>query len=106
MHVHTGNVKSDCFCISSLWLLIYSTVYLYLSRSVCGLLRSASLCVCVLRLPKRGGRQLAVSEAVGGVFKPRVSGGIVCEIQMLEMAPLFAYCYHCSFGAEENRLGF
>lgn len=105
VHVRTWYVKSNCFYISSCWLLIYSTVYLHLCWGMCELLACVSVCVCVQQLPKSGGRQLAVSRAVGECSNLS-QRGIVCEIQMLEMAPLFAYCYHCSLAQKRRVLGF
>lgn len=70
-------VKSNCFYISSFWLLISSTVYLHLFWGMCKLLACVSVYVCVQQLPKYRGRQLAVLRAVGGMFKPQSAGDSV-----------------------------
>lgn len=73
----TWCVKSNCFYISSCWLLISSTVYLHLFWGMCKLLACVSVHVCVQQLPKYRGRQLAVLRAVGGMFKPQSAGDSV-----------------------------
>lgn len=103
MYVQTWNVKSNCFCISSCWLLIYSTVYLYLCRGMCRLLECVSVHVCVL--PKEGGRQLAVSTAVGGIFKPKSAGD---GVRNTDVGNGSAVCLLLSllFNIEKSSLGF
>lgn len=64
-----------------------------------------SVCLCA-SLAKVGRQAASCNRGFRGSFQTQSQQGIVCEIQMLEMPPLFAYCYHCSFGAEENRLRF
>lgn len=54
-----------------------------------------SVCLCASSAKER--RQAACCvKGCRGNFQTLSQRGIVCEIQMLETAPLFAYCYHCS----------
>lgn len=65
------------------------------------------LCVCLCAATAKVRRQTAccVKGCRGNVQTPS-QRGIVCEIQMLEMARLFAYCYHCSLAKRRTVLGF
>lgn len=81
-------------------------LFICISAGVCVSSWLASLCVCLRAATAKVRRQAACCvKGCGGMFKPQ-SAGIVCEIQMLEMAPLFAYCYHCSLAQKRRVLGF
>ena len=100
------HVKSNCFYISSCWLLIYSTVYLHLCWGVCMLLACASLCTFVHSNCQSTEAGSLLCQGLWGECSNLSQRGIVCEIQMLEMAPLFAYCYRRSRAKRRTVLGF
>lgn len=99
-------VKSNCFYISSCWLLIYSTVYLHLCWGMCVSSWRMSLCVIVCSncQSKKAGSLLC--QGLWGECSNLSQPGITCEIQMLETARLFDYCYHCSLAKRRTVLGF
>lgn len=109
-----GRSRSACahlVCQVKLFLhFILLAPYLFncLSASLLGYVWAPGLrlCVCLRAATAKVRRQAACCvKGCGGMFKPQ-SAGIVCEIQMLEMAPLFAYCYHCSLAQKRRVLGF
>lgn len=70
-----------------------------LSVPLLGYVQAPAVCfsVCLFASAAKERRQAACCvKGCRENFQTLSQRGIVCEIQMLEIASLFAYCYHCS----------
>lgn len=81
-------------------------LFICISAGVCASSWRMSLCMfmCSNCQSKKAGSLLC--QGLWGECSNLSQPGIMCEIQMLEMARLFAYCYRCSLAKRRTVLGF
>lgn len=80
-------------------------LFICISSEVCAGSWRASPCVFVCSNCQSKEADSLLCQGLQGECSNSSQRGIVCEIQMLETAPLFAYCYHRSLAKRGTVLG-